>query len=130
MPGMGVKAKFSGQVALLGSPRFLSDVGLPVEQGMVAELEQGGKTVIGVALGTEVLGYIALLDQIRPEAASTVAALKAAGIQVIMLTGDNERTAQRVARQVGVNAYLAGVLPSQKAEKVQAYRAEGAWWAW
>lgn len=47
-----------------------------------------------------------------------------------MLTGDNERTAQRVARQVGVNAYLAGVLPSQKAEKVQAYRAEGAWWAW
>lgn len=75
MPGMGVKAKFSGQVALLGSPCFLSDVGLPVEQGMVAELEQGGKTVIGVALGTEVLGYIALLDQIRPEAASTVAAL-------------------------------------------------------
>ncbi|BBC78991.1 heavy metal translocating P-type ATPase [Acetobacter orientalis] len=125
VPGMGVKAKFSGQVALLGSPRFLTDAGLPVKQGMVVGLEQDGKTVIGVALGTEVLGYIALLDQLRPEAASTVAALKAAGIQVIMLTGDNERTAQRVARQVGVNAYLAGVLPSQKAEKVQAYRAEG-----
>lgn len=123
--GMGVTATLDGAVARLGSPRFLADAGLAVDDTLVARLESEGKTVIGVALATRVLGYIALADRLRPDAVATVAALKQAGIRVVMLTGDNQRAAAMVAKQVGVDEYLAGVLPGHKAEAVERYRAGG-----
>ncbi|GBQ20420.1 cation/heavy metal transporter [Gluconacetobacter sacchari DSM 12717] len=125
IPGMGVAATLDGAAARLGSPRFLADAGIAVDDALVGRLESEGKTVIGVALATRLLGYIALSDRLRPDAVATVRALKAAGIRVVMLTGDNQRAASAVAKQVGVDDYLAGVLPGHKAEGVETYRAAG-----
>ncbi|MDI6653562.1 heavy metal translocating P-type ATPase [Gluconobacter japonicus] len=125
IPGLGVEAQLEGAPALLGSPRYLTDAGYDLTTLPVNDLESEGQTVIAVATGGQLLGIIALGDTLRPDAVSTVAALKARGIKVVMLTGDNERAAAVVARQVGVDDYLAGVLPQHKAEGVARYRAEG-----
>lgn len=125
VPGLGVEAQLEGEPALLGSPRYLAEAGYDLTALPVDVLESEGQTVIAVATGGRLLGIIALGDNLRPDAVSTVAALKARGIKVVMLTGDNERTASVVARQVGVDDYLAGVLPQHKAEGVARYRAEG-----
>ncbi|WP_215749373.1 MULTISPECIES: heavy metal translocating P-type ATPase [unclassified Gluconobacter] len=126
IPGLGVEAQIDGEAALLGSPRYLTQTGYSLDALPVAALENEGQTVIAVAAGGRLLGIVALGDGLRPDAISTVAALKARGIKVVMLTGDNERAAAVVARQVGVDNYLAGVLPQHKAESVTKYRAEGA----
>ncbi|KXV40682.1 hypothetical protein AD942_05535 [Gluconobacter japonicus] len=125
VPGLGVEAQVEGEPALLGSPRYLIEAGYDLTALPVDALESGGQTVIAVAAGGQLLGVVALGDNLRPDAVSTVAALKARGIKVVMLTGDNERAAAVVARQVGVDDYLAGVLPQHKAEGVARYRAEG-----
>ncbi|KXV26894.1 heavy metal translocating P-type ATPase [Gluconobacter japonicus] len=125
IPGLGVEAQLEDAPALLGSPRYLTDAGYDLTTLPVNDLESEGQTVIAVATGGQLLGIIALGDTLRPDAVSTVAALKARGIKVVMLTGDNERAAAVVARQVGVDDYLAGVLPQHKAEGVARYRAEG-----
>ncbi len=124
-PGKGVIARIDGQEARLGSPTFMQDSGLDLSSLPVAALESEGNTVIAVARAGEVLGIIALADELRTDAVTTVQALKARGIRVVMLTGDNERAASVVARQVGVDEYLAGVLPEHKAEGVAKYRAQG-----
>ncbi|MCX2562063.1 heavy metal translocating P-type ATPase [Acetobacter farinalis] len=125
VPGLGVTAQVGGKLARLGSPRFLADAGLALDEAVVSQLEHEGKTVIGVALEAQFLGYIALSDRLRPDAVATVKALQQAGITVVMLTGDNQRAASVVAAQVGVDAYLAGVLPQDKAKAVETYRAAG-----
>ncbi|GAN68812.1 heavy metal translocating P-type ATPase [Acetobacter orleanensis] len=125
IPGQGVTAQVGEALARLGSPRFLKDAGLTVDEALIAAFESDGKTVIGVALGEQTLGYLTLSDRVRPDAVATVQALKKAGIKVVMLTGDNQRTASVVAAQVGVDAYMAGVLPGDKADAVAKYRATG-----
>ncbi|MCE2564509.1 heavy metal translocating P-type ATPase [Komagataeibacter sp. FNDCF1] len=126
IPGMGVTARISGVTACLGSPRFLADSNVVQDTTLTDRLEQEGKTTIGVAMDGRLMGYIALSDRLRPDAAATVSMLRAAGIRVIMLTGDNARTARVVARQVGVDDYRAGVLPADKAQAVTKYRAGNA----
>ncbi|WP_338029747.1 heavy metal translocating P-type ATPase [Gluconacetobacter tumulisoli] len=109
----------------LGSPRFLAENGC-IDDGAVAErLEQQGKTVVGVADGTRVLGYIALADRIRPDAAASVAALRARGLQLVMLTGDNARIASVVAQALGLDDIIAGVLPEDKAHEIEKRRGPG-----
>lgn len=125
VPGMGVTAQVGEVLAHLGSPRFLAEAGLMLDEALITSLESEGKTVIGVAAGAQLLGYITLSDGLRPDAVSTVKALKKSGIKVVMLTGDNQRAASVVAAQVGVDDYMAGVLPGDKAEAVEKYRAAG-----
>ncbi|GLQ65129.1 heavy metal translocating P-type ATPase [Gluconobacter kondonii] len=125
VPGKGVIARIDRQEARLGSPVFMQDSGLDLSSLPVAALESEGNTVIAVAQAGQVLGIIALADELRTDAVTTVQALKARGMRVVMLTGDNERAASVVARQVGVDEYLAGVLPEHKAEGVAKYRAQG-----
>nr|WP_298798257.1 heavy metal translocating P-type ATPase [uncultured Acetobacter sp.] len=125
VPGMGVTAQVGEVLAHLGSPRFLAEAGLMLDEALIASLESEGKTVIGVATGAQLLGYITLSDGLRPDAVSTVKALKKSGIKVVMLTGDNQRAASVVAAQVGVDDYMAGVLPGDKAEAVEKYRSAG-----
>ncbi|GAB6966685.1 heavy metal translocating P-type ATPase [Komagataeibacter kakiaceti JCM 25156] len=125
LPGLGVTARMEGALIRLGSPRFLTGAGLALDTPLITRLEQEGKTVIAVAADARALGYIALSDRLRADATETVAALHRAGIRVVMLTGDNEHAAAVVARQVGVDDYLAGVLPGDKAKGVAKYRAEG-----
>lgn len=125
VPGMGVTAQIGEALARLGSPRFLTDAGVTLDHTVIEALESEGKTVVGVTVGAQLLGYIALSDHLRPDAIATVTALKKSGIKVVMLTGDNQRTASVVAAQVGVDEYMAGVLPGHKADAVEKYRAAG-----
>ena len=118
VPGQGVSARVGGQVVRLGSPDFLSQNGCVVDTALVQAWQAEGRTVIGVAREQAVLGYLALADEIRPEARAAITALRARGLRVVMLTGDNERAAQAVAHQVGIDEVVAGVLPDGKAAEI------------
>ena len=123
--GKGVRALLDGRPALLGSPRLLTDAGLAFDVQQVTQLQDQGKTVIGVAHDNRVLGLIAIADPLRPTSAAAVAALQALGITVIMLTGDNRRTAERIAREAGVSTFEAELLPQDKAQRIATLKADG-----
>lgn len=125
IPGMGVIGQVDGFSAYLGSPNFLKKNGFIENDTLTSNLEEEGKTVVGVGKGEQFLGFIALSDHLRPDAVSTVKALKKAGITVVMLTGDNERTARVVAQQAGIENYMAAVLPEGKADAVKKFHASG-----
>lgn len=122
--GRGVSAKVDGQIALLGSPRYLNEQNIEIDQTLVEDLEQQGNTVIAVALAGVLQGYIGFMDQLRPDAVSTVAALQQRGIKVVMLTGDSPRVAKVIAEQVKVDEFIAGVLPEDKAAEIQRLKSQ------
>ncbi len=117
-PGLGVRTRVNGSEVLVGSSRLMEQNGItlqPEVAAAVTRLEAEGKTVLLVHNHTCV-GAIAVADRVRPEAAQVIAALKRAGVQrVIMLTGDNERVAQAIARQTGVDEFYAALMPEDKA---------------
>ena len=123
--GKGVRALLDGTPALLGSPRLLTDAGLAFDTQQVIQLQDQGKTVIGVTHNNQVLGLIAIADPLRPTSPAAVAGLQALGIEVIMLTGDNRRTAERIAGEAGVTRFEAEMLPQDKAQRIAALKAEG-----
>jgi Cu+-exporting ATPase len=110
---------------MLGSLDYLADNGVIVARAEYAAMQSTGKTLIGVASGGRPLGMLALADKVRPSSSAAVARLKAAGIAVVMLTGDNAVTAQAVARAVGIADFRADVLPADKAEAVRELKARG-----
>jgi heavy metal translocating P-type ATPase len=116
IPGKGVIARIAGGEVLVGSPRFIADrnIDLAHLQASIDALEAAGRTVIAVAREGRPLGVIAVGDQVRPDAAATIAALRHAGLKTILVTGDNERAAKRVGREVGIDEIHAGVLPQGK----------------
>jgi Cu+-exporting ATPase len=127
IPGHGIEATVDGRRVLVGNRRLLERESIPV-QALLADLERlegEGKTAMLVAAGGAPLGIIAVADTIKPTSREAVGALKALGIQVAMLTGDNQRTAQAIARQVGIDQVLAEVLPDQKAAEVMKLKAKG-----
>lgn len=123
--GQGVRAVLENKPALLGSPRFLAEAGIAIDTQTVARLQDQGKTVIGVALDQRALGLIAIADPLRPTSKAAVAALQALGIEVIMLTGDNRRTAEHIAREAGITHFEAELLPQDKAQRVNALQQQG-----
>lgn len=127
VPGQGVIAHISGREVLVGSPRFLLErgVGLIGLEERIDVLEAAGRTVITVAQDRRALGAIALDDVLRPDAITTVAALRDAGLRTILVTGDNERGARRVARDLDIDEVHAGVLPQGKAELVRELQVHG-----
>jgi Cu+-exporting ATPase len=114
-----------GHAVMLGSIDYLVESGIDMAADAAAPLQRAGKTVVGVAANGRMLGLIGLADRIRPTSAEAVARLKAAGIEVMMLTGDNAETARAVACAVGIDHFRAGVLPADKAEAVRASKAKG-----
>ena len=125
--GLGVSAVVDGAQVRVGRPGYLEAAGVDLTplRARVAEWEQHGSTVVAVSRGAELLGAIALGDALRPEAAEAVAALQQAGVIPVVLTGDNEGTARRVARQLGIEEVYAGVLPGQKAEIIRRLQRQG-----
>jgi Cu2+-exporting ATPase len=125
--GHGVRAKVSGREVLVGAQRLLDRFGVPL--GPLAEpatrLVAEGKTLIFVAAKGQAAGLIAAADAVRPTAARAIAELKALGIEPVMMTGDNRRTAEAVARQVGIDRVFAEVLPQDKANGVRQLQTEG-----
>jgi P-type Cu2+ transporter len=124
--GMGVRAEIDGETAFLGNRRLMDTQKLDL--GALAadaqQLQGAGRTVVHVARAGKLIGLIAIADSPRPTAATTVAALRERGVQVAMLTGDNAGTAQRIARELGIDIVLADVLPGQKADKIKELQAQ------
>ncbi|MBT9430213.1 heavy metal translocating P-type ATPase [Candidatus Symbiopectobacterium endolongispinus] len=110
---------------MLGSPRFLAENDIVLDQAQIAKLEAQGKTVIAVARADLLLGYIALADKVRDDARTAIADLQHHGIEVMMLTGDNPRAAAVIAKQVGITNVVAQVLPEHKAAEIQRPQANG-----
>lgn len=129
LPGRGVRADVEGHQVLVGTRRLLAEAGIdtqPLSQPQQA-LEEAGQTAMLVAIDGRAAGLVAVADQVKPGAAQAVAALQAMGLEIWMLTGDNQRTARSIAAQVGLEPgqVLAEVLPDQKAGQVQALKARG-----
>ncbi|MBI4183472.1 MAG: cation-translocating P-type ATPase [Proteobacteria bacterium] len=127
VPGKGVRARIGTETVLAGSPRFMteSDIDLAPLASRIDTLESAGRTVIAVCRNGQPLGLLALGDTVRREAAQAVAALKDAGLRTVLVTGDNERTARRVAAEVGIDEVHAGVLPGEKAALVRRLQQDG-----
>ena len=125
--GMGARATSAGEPALVGNRRLMDAerVDLSGLEAAAERLAGGGRTVVHVARGGKLWGLIAIADAARPTSAAAIAALKARGVEVAMLTGDNRATAERVGNELGVSRVLAEVLPGQKVNQVKALQAEG-----
>ncbi len=127
VPGQGVKAIVEGKQILVGSSRLMEDSGVDVSSAskQLSEFENQGKTAMIVAAGPQVVGSLAVADTVKETSAAAIRALKNLGIQVYMLTCDNERTAKAIAAQVGIDEVIAGVLPERKADEIQRLRSRG-----
>jgi len=127
IPGQGVEANVSGQAILLGNRKFMSERQIPIDVQLseAERLENEGKTVMFLAAGNRLAGIIAVADTLKETSAQAVAELKRMGIKVAILTGDNYRTAQAIARRLGVDRVLAEVLPEDKAREVKKLQADG-----
>ena len=116
VPGHGLVGVVAGKRVRLGKPGFVDAASV---NGEVERLQGAGATVVLVERDGQTLGAIAVRDELRPEAAQAVAALKAAGLEVVMLTGDNRRTAEALAAAAGIDELHAELLPEQKVEAVR-----------
>jgi Cu+-exporting ATPase len=127
VPGHGVEARIEGRRVLVGNARLLQREGLDVS-GLEREVErlQGeGKTAMYVAVDGRPAGVVAVADTIKGDSAQVVGVMKEMGLEVVMLTGDNERTARAIARQAGIDRVLAEVLPQDKALQVHLLKTGG-----
>ena len=127
IPGHGVSGEVNGNTVLLGNEKLLDDRGIDSSplKGKWAELASDGKTPMYVAVGGSVVGLIAVADTIKEDSIVAIKMLRDMGLTVIMLTGDNQRTADAIAQQVGVSRVLADVLPEDKALAVKKLQLEG-----
>lgn len=127
VPGKGLEGTVDGHLLQLGHSRWMTDLGYPMEAILpdVLALEEQGASVSLLAVDGTVSALWAVEDQLRPETKKVVADLKKKGVEVWMLTGDNRRTAQYIAKQAGIEHVIAEVLPQDKASKVADLQAQG-----
>ena len=125
--GGGVRAQVDGAPAIAGNARLMASAGVDVSAlaPQADELAAQAKTPLYFALGGRALGLLGVADVVKETSASAVARLRRMGVRTIMLTGDQAKTAKAVARQVGVDEVVAGVLPSQKEQKVRELQGQG-----
>ncbi len=125
--GKGVRAMISGRPVLVGTLRFLVESGVSTDAltAAAAAREARAQTVIAVAEHGRAVGLIGLADAVKPDAAEAVRRFRDAGIESVMVTGDNERTAHAVAEQVGIREVLAQVLPQEKVARIRELQREG-----
>jgi len=127
IPGQGVRASVAGKKLLLGNLKFIEDKGLSMNGlGIEAErLREKGKTVMFLGADSRVMGVIALADTLKPNARKALAELHKMGIETVMITGDNRRTAEAIAHEVGIDRALAEVLPENKSREVKKLQKKG-----
>lgn len=127
IPGHGVKVVLEEKIVLVGTRKLMNDNNVVIDTiiSQVEALEQQGKTVMFMAIDGQMAGLIAVADTIKEHSAEAVLELQKLGIEVWMMTGDNERAARAIAEQVGITKVMAEVLPKDKAEKVELLKQEG-----
>jgi Cu+-exporting ATPase len=125
--GLGIEATIDGVSVLMGNAKLMSDRGISLKElgGKAEELSTRGKTSMFVAVGQNVAGLIAVADTLKENSKEAVDALHQMGIEVVMISGDNRRTAEAIGRQIGIDRVLAEVLPEGKANEVKKLQAEG-----
>jgi len=125
VPGKGARGTIEGATALAGSIAFLAEERVSVPDDAAQTLLEAGNTIVAVAHDGRCIGLVALADRLRETTPAAIARLRALGIDVVMLTGDNPATAQAIATAAGILDFRAGVLPADKAAAVAAYKAAG-----
>jgi len=128
IPGHGVKATFMGRVILFGNRKLMKDNKVKAErltESKLAKLEEQGKTAMLLASDGEIAGIIAAMDTPKDNAAEAVMRFKEMGLEVAMLTGDNERTAKAIASQLGIDTVIANVLPWEKVDVIKRLQSQG-----
>ncbi|MEE9253162.1 MAG: metal-transporting ATPase, partial [Thermodesulfobacteriota bacterium] len=127
VPGKGARATVKGRTVRVGSLKYLKGEGVETSKGLeqARTLEEKGKTVVAVADDRKLLGLLAIADTLKEDATEAIRRMKEAGLEPVMITGDNRRTAQAVADQVGIEKVMAEVLPEEKAAQVRALQAQG-----
>lgn len=127
VPGHGIEAKISGKNILVGNRKLMNDhqINTAGYEEKLVNYETDGKTAMLIAIDGEYRGTVAVADTIKETAPEAIKQLKDLGIEVFMLTGDNERTAKAIAKQVGIDQVIAEVLPEEKAAKVKAIQEQG-----
>lgn len=127
VPGKGLKATLEGKEVYVGNRRLMVDADISIEQAEkeLLRLEKEGKTAMIAAIDGKISGIIAVADQIKESSKGAIENLKDMGLEVYMITGDNERTANAIAKEVGITNVLAEVLPENKAEAVEKIKKGG-----
>jgi Cu+-exporting ATPase len=127
IPGHGAEASHEGHALLLGNRKLLADRGIELGAlaGEAERLEHEGKTAMFLAIDGRAAGIVAVADTLKPSSARAVQELRRMAIEVVMITGDNRRTAEAIARQLGIDRVLAEVLPQDKAAEVKRLQDEG-----
>jgi Cu+-exporting ATPase len=126
--GKGVVAKIDGKEVLVGNRTLFGERDIPYSEDSerkMLQLENEGKTVITIAIDGKIQGMIAIADQLKETTGDTIKELKRLGFNVVMITGDNSRTANRVAEQIGIEEVLSEVLPQDKAGEVARLQENG-----
>ncbi len=127
IPGHGVEARYEGRRILIGTRKLMLDNVLDVAplNGLMEKLENDGKTAMLVSSNSEIAGIIAVADTLKEHSKDAISELHKMGFTVAMITGDNRRTANAIAKQVGIDRVLAEVLPEDKALEIKKLQAEG-----
>ena len=127
IPGHGVEAKINGSNVLLGTQKLMREHQINIGEfvGEIESLESQGKTVIIMALDRQPAGILAIADTVKEESQAAIAALLDMGLEIWMITGDNLRTADTIAKQVGISNILAEVLPEDKANEIKKLQSQG-----
>jgi Cu2+-exporting ATPase len=125
--GQGARAKIGDENVLLGNRKLMEAerIGLTELAAEATRLQGGGRTVVHVARAGRLIGLIAIADAVRPTSKATIAKLQERGVKVAMITGDNQATAERIGKELGIDIVLADVLPGQKASKIKELQAQG-----
>ena len=127
IPGRGVRAVIQGQEVYVGTRKLMNEKGIDAKaiEAQITELEDQGKTAMLMVVDNKLEAILAVADTLKESSKQAIADLQNMGIEVYMITGDNQRTADAIARQVGITQVLAEVLPENKAEEVEKLKAQG-----
>jgi P-type Cu+ transporter len=127
IPGQGIQGQMNGKTVLLGNKKLMEENQIDIDVFMknAQELAEKGKTPMFISVDGQIKGVIAVADPIKEDSISAISTLKDIGLEVIMITGDNQRTAEAIAKQVGINRVFAEVLPNDKAKNVKKLQQEG-----
>ncbi len=127
LPGRGVKATVGGSIVLLGNRTLMNEskIATDAHEADIQSIEEKGRTAMLLAKDSRLIGIIGVADVVKPTSAEAIAELKRMNIEVVMLTGDNRRTAAVIAKELGIDRVLAEVLPEDKAKEIAKLQTEG-----